>query len=593
METLFSTESSMFEGFRLDRRAGVLFRRDERGVFAPMAIGSRALDILGVLVERPGDLVSRAEIIEAVWPGTAVEDSNLNVQIAALRRVLDEGRADGSCIQTIPGRGYRFAVPVTRVDFSAPPTSGGGNGAGGPVAEPPEPRHLLAPNQPSNTRPAATPRKHEGLWCGGVALLAGALCLLAVAVTTSDWHLPQPAEARRAPRLSIVVLPFTDLGHDPDGQNFVEGITKDLTADLSLRSDIRVISPNTAFFYGKKLVDTKQIGRELSVRYALEGSVQRSGNRLRVNAQLIDTEKDTQLWAERFDRDADDLFALQNEISSRLANTLVWELTAAEAARTTALPDALDFILRARATALKGPEREHKNEAISFFERAVALDPQSVAAQTGLAGVLMARVREGQTDSPAADIERAEGLVKQALALSPRSASVHFIKGDLLRTEGRCHEAIPEYETVLASNQNSMLALFGIGICKVLTGSVGEAIQPFEESIRLDPRHPYIVYRYDWLGLAHLLLSHTDQAIVWFEKARSVSPGISGSHAHLASAYALNGETGRAADELAEARKLAGDDRYSSITKTWVPKARALADATYVAGLRKAGMPEE
>src|SRR5712671_1349545 len=121
MEALSSADISLFEGFRLDRRAGVLFRRDERGVFAPVPIGSRALDILGVLVERPGDLVSRAEIIEAVWPGTAVEDSNLNVQVAALRRVLDNRRAEGSCIQTVPGRGYRFVAPVTRVERAASP----------------------------------------------------------------------------------------------------------------------------------------------------------------------------------------------------------------------------------------------------------------------------------------------------------------------------------------------------------------------------------------------------------------------------------------------------------------------------------------
>src|SRR5438445_8393266 len=121
MEALSSADISLFEGFRLDRRGGVLYGRDERGVFAPMAIGSRALDILGVLVERPGDLVSRDEIMETVWPGTAVEDSNLNVQVAALRRILDQNREQGSCIHTAPGRGYRFVAPVTRAGPDARP----------------------------------------------------------------------------------------------------------------------------------------------------------------------------------------------------------------------------------------------------------------------------------------------------------------------------------------------------------------------------------------------------------------------------------------------------------------------------------------
>ena len=259
----------------------------------------------------------------------------------------------------------------------------------------------------------------------------------------------------------------------------------------------------------------------------------------------------------------------------------------------------LDYILRGRAAFAKGPEREHKDEAISFFERALALDPRSVDAQIWLASVLAARVRENQTDSRTADIERAQRLVGQALSLSPRSAGAHLAKGGLLRAKDRCEEAIPEYVTVLASNRNSAVALFGIGICKISTGSVGEAIPLFEQIIRLDPRDPFIVYRYDWLGLAHLLLLHIDEAIVWFEKARSVSPAISGPYVHLASAYAIKGDIERAAAELAEARRLAGDDRYSSIARLRAgghggsPKTRALWEATYLAGLRKAGVPEE
>jgi TolB-like protein len=161
-----------------------------------------------------------------------------------------------------------------------------------------------------------------------------------------------------APRLSIVVLPFTNLSSDPDQQYFADGITEDLTTDLSRISDMLVISRNTAFAYRNKPVDTKQIGRELGVRYVLEGSVRRSGNRLRVTTQLIDAETDSHLWTERFDRDMGDLFVLQNEITSRLANALGAELVAAEAARPTDTPDVLDYILRGRAALLKPASRE-------------------------------------------------------------------------------------------------------------------------------------------------------------------------------------------------------------------------------------------
>ena len=190
------------------------------------------------------------------------------------------------------------------------------------------------------------------------------------------------------------------------------------------------------------------------MRYVLEGSVRRSGNQVRVNAQLIDAETDAHLWAERFDRDTGDLFALQNEITSRIAVALNLELVGAEAARPTEHPDALDYILRGRAALTKPPSRDNYAEAISLFERALALDPRSVEAQSWLASALAGRVLDGMTDSAAADIARAEGLVGQALAASPRSPLAHFAKGQVLRAQRRCEEAIPEYETVIALNRN-------------------------------------------------------------------------------------------------------------------------------------------
>ena len=228
-----------------------------------------------------------------------------------------------------------------------------------------------------------------------------------------------------APRLSIVVLAFSNLSDDREQQYFADAITEDLTTDLSRISSMLVISRNTAFAYRNKPIDTKQIGRELSVRYLLEGGVQRSGNRVCVNAQLIDAETDKHLWAERFAGDASDLFALQDEITSRIAVALNVELVATEAARPTEHPDALDYLLRGRAAGARPPSREKFAEQISLLERALELDPQFVEAQGYLGNALIARVLDGMADAEVADIARADGLVGQALAASPRSSFAH------------------------------------------------------------------------------------------------------------------------------------------------------------------------
>jgi adenylate cyclase len=398
------------------------------------------------------------------------------------------------------------------------------------------------------------------------------------------------------------VLPFTNLSNDPDQQYFADGITEDLTTDLSRIAHMLVISRNTAFTYRNKPIDTKQIGRELGVRYTLEGSVQRSGNRVRVAAQLIDAGTDTHLWAERLDRETGDLFALQNEITSRIANTLNLELIAAEAARPTDHPDAMDYILRGRAALLMPDSRDSYAEAIRLFEHALSLDPQSVEAQISLAGSLASRVLIGLSDSRRADLARADELIGRALAASsPRLAYAHHVKGQVLRAQNRWEEAIPEYEMALASNPNFVSALNGLAQCKLYAGAIDEVIPLEEQAIRRSPHDPQIGTWCGTIGMVHLLQSRTDEAIVWLEKARSAAPAKPFNYLNLTAAYALGGESDRAATELAEARRLRGKGSFSSIAKLkagglWEslsPKTRALFEATYFAGLRKAGMPEE
>jgi adenylate cyclase len=456
--------------------------------------------------------------------------------------------------------------------------------------------------------PIVAPRRRHSA-VATIAAATGAVLVIAVIAwwvwpATKSSPTPTPAVAASisqpltAPRLSIVVLPFANLSNDPEQQYFADGITEDLTTDLSRIAGSFVISRNTAFTYRNKPVDTKQIGRELGVRYVLEGSVRRSGNKVRVNAQLIDAETDAHLWADQFDGDTGDLFALQNEITSRIAIALNLELTIREAARPTANPDALDYISRGRAANAKPSSRERYAKAIDLFERALALDPNSVQAQGALAGTLAARVLDNMTESAAADLARAEELAGQASATSPGSSLAHFAKGQVLRARRRFEEAIPEYETVIAINRNAVFAYFALGQCKLYTGSIEEAIPLVEQAIRLSPRDPQLGIWYFQIGIAHLLQSRTNEAIIWLEKARSGVPAHPNVHARRASAYALKGETERAA-ALAEARRLSGDDRYSSIARLKAveyfaaPKVRALFEATYFAGLRKAGVPEE
>jgi adenylate cyclase len=428
------------------------------------------------------------------------------------------------------------------------------------------------------------------------ALRPEAVAELPATSVLSTVSISQPAGA---PRLSIVVLPFANLGSDPEQQYFADGITEDLTTDLSRIPHMFVISRNTAFTYRGSPANTKQIGRELGVRYVLEGSVRRSGNLIRVNAQLIDAETDAHLWAERFDGDTSDLFALQDDVTSQIAVALNLELISAEAARPAHNPDALDYILRGRAARAKPPSRDVYVEVISLLEHALVLDPQSADAKSHLASALSGRVLDVMTDKPTADIERAKELSEQALAASPRSPLAHYARGNVLRAERRFAEAIPEYETVLALDRNRAFAYFALGQCKLYTGSLEETIPLFERAIRLSPRDPQLGILYQPIGLVHLLQSRTDEAIIWLENARNHTPAHSITRSFLAAAYALNRETGRAAVELAEARRLSPDDRFSSLARLeasryWgVPSIRALFETTYLRGLRKAGMPEE
>jgi adenylate cyclase len=406
----------------------------------------------------------------------------------------------------------------------------------------------------------------------------------------------QPA----VPRLSIVVLPFTNLSNDPEQQYFADGITEDLTTDLSRIADMFVISRNTAFTYKEKPVDARQIGRELSVRYVIEGSVRRSDREVRINVQLIDAKTGAHLWAERLDRDMGDLFRLQNEITGRIARALQFELLNVEVGRSTDHPDVQDYILRGRAAWTRPISRENYDEGVNLFERALALDPHAVEAQVGLANTLIGRFIDFPSDEPEVDLQRADEVIARALAMSPNSAWAHFVKGQVLRARLQYEDAAIEYETTIAFDRNFANAYGWLGRCKLAIRLLDEVIPLAEYAIRLSP-HDRNLAAWSWqIGAVHLLKARTDEALPWFEKARSAYAGYHYIHASLAAGYALKGETKRASVVLGQARRLS--NRYSSIARLkavsgrqWLeaPQLRALAEPTFFAGLRKAGMPEE
>jgi TolB-like protein len=309
-----------------------------------------------------------------------------------------------------------------------------------------------------------------------------AVALAVLGLAAAWWTHPAPTSTTapvmataNAPRLSIVVLPFADLSEGGGQQYFADGITDDLTTDLSRLSGMFVIARSTAFTYKDKQIDAKQIGRELNVRFVLEGSARRSGDQVRVNAQLVDAETGAHLWAERFDRNMNDLFYVQNEITSRIAATLHLELVGAEAARPIEHSDAADFILRGRAASYTSPTRDRYAEAVGWFERALSVDPGSIEAQSLLASTLAARALDRMTDTPADDFARAERLARQVLAVSPRSPIAHYAYGQVLRATRRNEQCIPEYEEALAFNPSSANALAGLGWCKFWIGLFDEA----------------------------------------------------------------------------------------------------------------------
>ena len=399
-----------------------------------------------------------------------------------------------------------------------------------------------------------------------------------------------------APRLSIVVLPFANIGGDPEQDYFADGVTESLTTDLSRIAGSFVIARNTAFTFKGKATDVKQVGRELNVRYVLEGSVQRGGNRLRVNVQLIDAETGNHLWAERFDKPVVDLFDMQDEIAAHVARQLDTALIAAEARRAaqSSLPDSTDLYFQGMAWTNKGITPNHLAQAGGFFERALALDPNNVEALIGAAGVEITLAGAYTTDDRAARLATARAALTKAFSLAPGHALAHLFLGRLLIFSNHGHQAIAECERALALDRNLATAHTIIGMAKIFTGRSEETEAHVREALRLSPRD---TFAFSWIataGVAKLYLGDDEEAVAWLRRAIETNRNLPNAHFYLAAALANLGQLNEA--QAAAVAGLAINptytiNRFRAGSSSDNPTFLAQRERIYK-GMQMAGVPE-
>jgi TolB-like protein/Tfp pilus assembly protein PilF len=507
--------------------------RNGRGDIVPLR--PRAWAVLRLLATRAGQLVGKDEIMDEVWSDCEVTEDSLVQAIGDIRRAL--GDAGRSAVKTLPRRGYM----------------------------------LVTNGEPVDSR-----------------------------VVSSDAPRPSDVEelpaASPMPHLSIVVLPFANIGGDPAQDYFVDGVTESLTTDLSRIAGSFVIARNTAFTFKGKAVDVRQIGRDLNVRYVLEGSVQRGGNRFRLNAQLTDTETGSHVWADRFDKPAAELLDMQDEIVSRLANTLNAELIAAEARRAERLPrpDAMDWYFQGRAFLNRGVTRAFLAQARDFFARSLALDPGNIEAAVAAAQVDVSAGSAFMADDAAAYFDAAETALNRALLHAPNHPRAHMLLGAVQLQTNRVANGIAECQRSLALDRNLADAHGFIGLGKYLRGHGEEVEAHIQEALRLSPRDTRTFLWFMFVGLGKLSINADLEALDWFRRSLEANRNHALSHFHFATALALVGNL-REARAVAEAG-LVLDPGFT--LRRWRINAKG-GNPTYLArrerfyeGMCMAGIPE-
>jgi len=619
-------------------------RQELRRAGAIVHIEPQVFDLLVHLIRNRDRIVSKDELIDVIWQGRIVSEATLSSRISAARRALGDSGNDQSLIRTLHKRGFRFVGGVDE-DNSAPTAIAVEKASPGaveeaanvvPTDEPPAlpggssdaagNHAMLHAARGAGAAPAENRTASNGRQGARNLRFATAVIVLASLSVSAAWWLlssssPSPAPhteqgmalaseaASSAERLkesapSIVVLPFVNLSGDAQRDYLADGITDSLISDLAhVLPGISIVSRDTAFTYKGRGADARQIGRELEVRYLLEGSVVSEGDRVRVNTRLVETKEASQLWAERFDAEQGSILDVQDEIVSRVSRAIGLQVVGIEARRSLReRPDSaelIDLIMRGKAVLNLPSSPATMIQARDLFELALTVQPTSVDGLAGVATTLVFEFLNGYYETGGEErLGRAERLLNRALAIEPRH--IMALKGNaaLRRAQGRFEDAIVVAEAVIMENPGEPWAYKEIGLSTLYLGNPHQALEWFAKADRIGPRDPG---RWTWLdgrGHALILLGRDEEAARTLISALDANPRNTSPHAFLAAAYAYLGRSEEARAALATYLERRPGTRVSTFRKL-SPVPLALTSPAYRQllarvneGLRKAGMPE-
>jgi TolB-like protein len=499
-------------------------------------MGPQVFDLLVYLVEHRERVVSKDDLLDAVWSGRIVSESTLTSHVNAVRKAIGDSGEEQRLIRTIARKGFRFVGEVR--DIPSPETPAMQSAE--PASSSPE--ALLLPDKPS-----------------------------------------------------IAVLPFQNLSGDPEQDYFADGMIEDVITALSRIGWLFVIARNSSFTYKGRAVDVKQVGRELGVRYVLEGSVRKAANRVRITAQLIDATTGAHLWADRFEGTLDDVFELQDQVSASVVGAIAPQLERAEIERAKRKPtgsmDAYDYHLRGMASFHRST-KEATDEALQSFTKAIELDPDFPPAYAMAAWCHFWRKINGWMIDRPAEIAEGVRLAQRAVALGKDDA-VTLARGGhaLSHFTGDVEGGIAFLDKALMLNPNLATAWFISGFLRIWRGDPEAAIERLERGMRLSPLDPEMFRMQAGLAMAHLVAKRFDIASSWAEKAiRELSSFLIVAGV-IAASHALAGRADEAQRAMHHVRKLDPSLRVSNI-RDWLPFLRPDDLATFAEGLRRAGLPE-